>query len=36
MLVAGDRHHIGPISWRHDDSGDLGAGNVERGGTFLV
>lgn len=36
MFVAGDWNHIGPISWCHDDSSDLGAGNVEGGGTFLV
>lgn len=35
MLVASDGHHIRPVSWRHDDSSDLGAGDVERGGTFL-
>lgn len=36
MFVAGDWNHIGPISWCHDDSSDLGAGNVEGRGTFLV
>lgn len=36
MLVAGDRHHVGPVSWCHDDSGNLGAGDVERGGAFVV
>lgn len=35
MLVASDGHHIRPVSWRHDDSSDLGTGDVERGGTFL-
>lgn len=35
MLLAGDRHHIGPVSWCHDDSSDLGTGDVEGGGTFL-
>lgn len=36
MLVAGDRHHVGPVSRCHDDSGNLGAGDVERGGAFVV
>jgi len=36
VLVAADRHHVGPVGRRHDDSGDLGAGDVEGGGTVLV
>lgn len=36
VLVAGDWHHIGPISRSHDDPGDLGAGDVEGGGAFVV
>lgn len=36
MLLAGDGHHIGPVGWCHDHSGDLGAGDVEGGGTVLV
>lgn len=36
MFVAGDGYHIGPVGWCHDDSSDLGAGDVEGGGAFLV
>ena len=36
MLLAGDGHHVGPVGRRHDDSGDLGAGDVEGGGTVGV
>lgn len=36
MFVAGDRYHIGPVGWHHNDSSDLGAGDVEGGGAFLV
>lgn len=36
MPVAGDGHHVGPVGGRHDDSGDLGAGDVEGGGTVCM
>lgn len=36
MLVAGDRHHIWPVSRRHDYSSNLGTGDMEGGGTVLV
>lgn len=36
MLMAGDRHHVGPISRCHDYSGDLGTGDVEGRCTVLI
>lgn len=36
MPVATDRDHIGPVGWFHEDSSDLGAGNVEGGGAVIV
>lgn len=36
VFVAGDGHHIWPVGRLHDDSGDVGAGDVEGGGTVLV
>lgn len=36
MFVAGNRHHIRPVCRRHDNSCNLSAGDVERGGTFLL
>lgn len=36
MLVAGDRHHIWPVGRRHDYSSNLGAGDMEGGGTVLI
>lgn len=36
MLVAGDGHHVGPVSGRHDYSGDLGTGDVEGGCAILA
>lgn len=36
MPVAGDRHHVGPVSGCHDYSGDLGTGDVEGRCTVLI
>lgn len=36
MLVAGDRHHVRPIGWLHEHTGDVGAGDVEGGGAVVL
>ena len=36
MLVAGDGHHVRPVGGLHHYSSDLGAGDMEGGGTVLV
>lgn len=35
VLVAGDRHHVGPIGWLHEHTGDVGTGDVEGGGAVV-
>lgn len=36
MFMAGNWHHVRPIGWRHDNSGNLSTGDVEGSGTFLM
>lgn len=36
MLLTGDGHHVRPVGRCHDNSGELGAGDVEGRGTVVV
>lgn len=35
VFVAGDGHHVRPIGWLHDDSGEEGTGDVEGRGAVV-
>ncbi len=35
VFVAGDGHHVRPIGWLHDDSGEEGTGDMEGRGAVV-